>query len=57
MQWANRGGIFFFREKMGKLTEIHHELIAMYIEHVINEKELSVWCSVFTEKYMNLQNR
>lgn len=56
MQWTNRGGIYF-QEKRGKLTEIHHELIAMYSDQVINEKEVSVWCSVFTEKYMNLQNR
>ena len=51
-----RGVIRFLQAKGKNPTEIHRELIAVYGKHVMSRKQVSVWCSAFTEGRTNLQD-
>ena len=37
-------------------AENHSELVVVYGEHVLSRKQVSIWCSAFSEGRTNLQN-
>ena len=58
-KWTNlevRSVIRFLHAKGKTPTEIHRELVAVYGEHVLSRKQVSIWCSAFSEGRTNLQD-